>query len=248
MGTFGGGGINVGAIATQMRASMELWFNASIQIIDPNTGAAVWDEYTNTETGGAPTILWSGKARIQPLTGGSQTEAGFTQGSVVSARIQLPLDVEIGLLRKGLQIIVADGGEDSVLQDLSFVISSAINSSYAWNRTVMCDVDVKSVSDSLWSTISGNVSNVALVPIADAVVSSFVYRNGLWELAYETVTDVLGNFELPAVPDIGVVVSAYSALYVRQYWQNESAPATADLVAPVNHIGTTGVDFLMVLD
>ena len=248
MGTFTGTGINVGAIATVMRSSIEIWFNASVQIIDPNTGAASWDEYTNTETGGTPTILWSGKARIQPLNGGSQAEAGFTQGSVVSARVQLPLDVEVGLLRKGLQIIVTDGGEDSVLQDLSFVISSAINSSYAWNRTVMCDVDVKSVSDSLWSTISGNISNVALAPIADAIVSSFVYRNGLWELAYETTTDVLGNFELPATPDVPVVVSAYSALYIRQYWDAQSSPSTATVVTPANHVATSGINFLMVLD
>lgn len=148
MGTFSSGsGINIGAIATTMRESVALWFNASIQIIDPNVGLATWNEYTNTETGGAPTVLWAGNARVQPLRGDSQSEAGFTQGSVVSARIQLPLDVSVGLLRKGLQVIIVDGGEDSVLQNLSFVIASSINSSYAWNRTIMCDVDVKSVSN-----------------------------------------------------------------------------------------------------
>jgi hypothetical protein len=247
LGTFSNSGINVGAIATAMRASVEIWFNASIQIIDPNTGDAVWDEYTNTASGGAPTVLWSGKARIQPMSANSQADVGFSEGSVVSARIQLPLDVSVGLLRKGLQIIVTDGGEDSVLQDLSFVISSAINSSYAWNRTIMCDVDVKSVSDSLWSTISGNVSDVSLMPLADAVVSSYVLRNGLWELMYETTSDVLGNFELPAVPGVDVIVSAYLALYDRQYWDLASTQATATLVNPVNHVGTTGVDFFLAL-
>ena len=247
MGTFAAGGISIGAIASLMRTSVEMWFNASVQIVDPNTGAASWNEYTNTETGGAPTILWSGKARIQPLSSASESTAGFTQGSVVSARVQLPLDVEIGLLRKGLQIIVTDGGEDSVLEDLSFVISSAINSSYAWNRTVMCDVDVKSVSDSLWSTISGNVSNIVSLPIGEAVVSSFVLRNGLYDLAYETTTDALGNFELPATPGVPVIVSAYHALYVRQYWQNKSTPATANAVTPVNHLTSSGINFAMVL-
>jgi len=51
------------------------------------------------------------------------------------------------LIRKGLQVKVTDGGEDHVLESLQFVVSSAVNSSYGWNRTIECDVDVKSVAD-----------------------------------------------------------------------------------------------------
>jgi len=69
------------------------------------------------------------------------------QGAIQGVRVQVPYDPSLPLIRKGLQVKVTDGGQDAVLESIQFVVRSAINSSYGWNRTIECDVDVKSVSN-----------------------------------------------------------------------------------------------------
>ena len=139
--------IDFAKIATEMRTIVARWYNATIQIVDPNTESQVWDPSTNTYTGDSATVLWSGSARIQPLRGASSPNLGVTQGSIQGIRVQVAYDADLSLIRKGLQVKVTGGGEDAVLEDLQFVVSSAINSSYGWNRTIECDVDVKSVAN-----------------------------------------------------------------------------------------------------
>jgi len=64
---------------------------ATIKIYDPNTGAAVYDPVTGTYTT-APTSIYTGKARVQPVRGARATAiAGndtFTQVVLVS----IPID------------------------------------------------------------------------------------------------------------------------------------------------------------
>lgn len=146
MGTFSGS-IDFAATGAVMGLAARQWMNASIQIVDPNTGESTWDEWTNEETGGEPTVLWSGPARIQHLKSETLPNVGFSQESIRGIRVQVPIDVDAGFIRKGLQIVVTDGGNDYELEQLQFVVSSAINSSYAWLRTIECDVDTKSVAN-----------------------------------------------------------------------------------------------------
>lgn len=123
------------------------WMNASIEIVDPNIGDETWNEWTNSSTGGEPTVIWSGPARIQHLKNESLPDVGFSQLSIRGIRVQIPIDAAAGFIRKGLQVIVTNPGNDYALADLQFVITSAINSSYAWLRTLECEVDVKSVAN-----------------------------------------------------------------------------------------------------
>ena len=139
--------IDFAAIALEMRGTVARWYNADIKIIDPNTGDEVWDPETNTYTGNAAVEIYSGKARIQPIRNARTPDLGITQGAIESIRVQVPYDANIGLVRKGLQVQVVTGGQDATLADLQFVVRSGINSSYGWNRTIECDVDVKSVAD-----------------------------------------------------------------------------------------------------
>lgn len=139
--------IDFAKIATEMRGIVARWYNADIKIIDPNVGDEVWDPETNTYTGNAAVEIYSGKARIQPIRNARTPDLGITQGAIESIRVQVPYDATIGLVRKGLQVQVVSGGEDATLADLQFVVRSGINSSYGWNRTIECDVDVKSVAD-----------------------------------------------------------------------------------------------------
>lgn len=138
--------IDFASIAAQMRPTVALWYNASIQIIDPNIENQSWNPVTNTYSGNPATVLWSGSARIQPLREATTPDMTVTQGAVHGIRVQVPYDPALPLVRKGLQVKVIDPGEDAVLATLQFVVRSAINSSYGWNRTIECDVDVKSVA------------------------------------------------------------------------------------------------------
>jgi hypothetical protein len=139
--------IDFASIAAQMRPTVALWYNAEIEIIDPNSGEELWDEYTNEYINDSATVLWSGHARIQHLRDARTPDMVITQGAIHPIRVQVPYDAELPLIRKGLQVKVTDGGEDAVLPTLQFVVRSAINSSYGWNRTIECDVDVRSVAD-----------------------------------------------------------------------------------------------------
>lgn len=248
MGVFANGGINFSAISAEMRGTMAHWFNATIQIVDPNVEDVEWDVYTNTQDAGTPTVLWSGPARVQHLTPNRTPDVAYSQTDIRGIRIQLPYDVEVGLIRKGLQVIVTDGGSDPVLEQLGFVVKSSINSSYAWNRTIECDVDLKSVADSTWATIAGNVSDGDGNPIANAKVRSFHSENSIALLDYETTTDVLGNYELPADAGVGVTVVASKNGFFNQYWELASDSSGATLVTPTNHSETSGIDFVLAVD
>ena len=139
--------IDFAAIAVAMRGTVARWYNAEIQIIDPNTRDQTWDMETNTFTNSPASVLYTGPARIQPIGTDKMPDLGITQGGTRGIRVQVPYDASLPLIRKGLQVKVTNGGEDHVLESLQFVVSSAVNSSYGWNRTIECDVDVKSVAD-----------------------------------------------------------------------------------------------------
>lgn len=136
--------IDFSAISSEMSWVTQRWMNATVTIVDPNLENMTWNEWTNTMTG-SEIELWSGPARVQPIAYYTQQPViGMSQGAVRRIRVQVPLDETRDFVRAGLQLRVTDGGEFADLQNLQFVISSAVNSSYAWLLTIECDVDVKS--------------------------------------------------------------------------------------------------------
>jgi hypothetical protein len=191
-------------------------------------------------------VIWSGPARIQHLKTETTPEVGFSQIGIRGIRLQVPLDEAAGFIRKGLQVIVTDGGNDYELEQLSFVITSAINSSYAWLRTIEAEVDVKSIANSTWSGIAGKVVNASSIAISDATVRTFHFEGGLWISDYETTTDVSGNYELPADAGVPVVVGVIKSGYVTQFYNNKVSQATANTVTPVNHVETQSINFTLV--
>ena len=137
--------IDFAAIAVEMRGAVARWYNADIQIIDPNLREQTWNMATNSYGTNTETIIYSGKARVQPIRATLEPDVTIGQAGIRGVRIQVPYDASVGLVRKGLQVRVTDGGEDSVLETIKFVVKSGINSSYGWNRTIECEADVKSV-------------------------------------------------------------------------------------------------------
>jgi hypothetical protein len=247
MGVFNSS-INFTKIGTEMSKTYNQWLNASIQIVDPNVASGTWNEWTNQKVGGGPSVIWSGSARIQQLVSDRMYEVGFSQTAIRGIRVQVPLDVNQGFIRKGLQIVVTDGGNDYELEQLQFVITSAINSSYAWGRTIEAEVDMKSVANSTWSSIAGNVKSELDEPISGATIRSFHHEDNLWIMDYETTTDVYGNYSLPADASVAVAVVAVANTYLTNYYDGQSDFASADLITPTNHNETSGIDFVLVVD
>ncbi len=246
MGTFTGGSIDFAAISTEMRSTMLPWMNGTIQIVDPNIGEQEWNAFTNEYSTDTVEVLWQGPARIQHLSAETMPYVGSSQISVRGIRLQVPMDAELGFVRKGLQVIVIDGGSDPELEQLQFVVTSSVNSSYAWGKTIECEVDVKSVANSTWSGIAGTVTNATSQAIANATVRSFHHEDNLWIMDYETTTDVLGNYELPADAGVPVALVASATGFVTEYYNNASGFSTANTVTPTNHIETQNIDFELV--
>lgn len=137
--------IDFAAISSEMATIAQRWFNATIEIVDPDVEGQTWNPATNTYTGSSETVLWSGEARVQPLGVGENPQAdyGFSSAGIRRVRIQVKLDPSRNFIRKGLRVRVTDGGTDVELEQLDFVVTNAVNSSYAWLRTIECDADVK---------------------------------------------------------------------------------------------------------
>lgn len=246
MGTFTSGAVDFASVSAQMASTMLSWMNATVQIVDPNTADAEWDPFTNEYVGGEATVLWQGPARIQQLKNEKLPEVGYSQVSIRNIRLQVPMSPDLEFVRKGLQVVVLDGGSDTDLEQLQFVVTSAINSSYAWVRTIECEVDVKSVANSTWSSIAGTVRNATYQAIANATVRSFHHEDNLWIMDYETTTDSLGNYSLPADAGVPVALVASATGFVTEYYNNASGFSTANTVTPTNHIETQNIDFELV--
>ena len=228
-----------------MAATALPWMNGFIQIVDPNTEDSIWDPFTNEYINGGSTVLWSGPARIQHLANESMPNVGSVQTGIRGIRLQIPIDAAAGFIRKGLQIVVTDAGNDYELEQLQFVVTSAINSSYAWLRTIECEVDVKSVANATWSSVAGTVQSSTSNAIAGAVVRSFHHEDDLWIMDYETTTDVLGNYEIPADAGVPITVVASAAGYITSYFDGAASFSLATTITPVNHEETQNIDFVL---
>ena len=144
MGAFARGGPNFPAISEVMADATSLWMNASIEIYDPNLRDLQWDEWTNEMSDNA-ILVWSGIARVQPIRNADvQTPSvGFATSSLRRVRIQAPLDPERDYIRPGFLVKVKDATLFPDLEELDLIVTTALNSTYAWLTTIDCDVNAK---------------------------------------------------------------------------------------------------------
>ena len=144
--------IDFAKIALEMRAIVARWYNAEVEIVDPNTRDLndEWDPVTNTYAASTDVTVWSGSARVQPIRSTSTPDIQIAQGAVRAIRVQIPMngtESDAGFIQKGMRVRITNGGENPQLEELEFVVRSSVNSSYGWNQTIECDVDLKSVAN-----------------------------------------------------------------------------------------------------
>jgi len=119
---------------------VESGFNlAEIQIFDSNISDSVYNATANTWTG-SRTVIWSGSARIQPL--GKPTNRANTGNptSVTELEVHFNYPGTIDIL-PGYQIFVTSSPYNPPLTNMILTVRSSVNSSNAWNRVLLCEVD-----------------------------------------------------------------------------------------------------------
>jgi len=126
-----------------MREVVEGTFNARIQIVDPKVSTGEYNRTTNTISGQDEVVLWEGPARIQAMRWPGLSSA---RGDTISMRtvvFHIPYDAHQlpQLVRDGMRIRVIDGGLASDFERGLFVVTTSVNTSYAWDGRIETTMD-----------------------------------------------------------------------------------------------------------
>lgn len=114
-------------------------FNAVVTIKEPDV-LGTYDPVLNTRTGGSvgATLISSRAARVQHV--GQPRERNDGNGWSTERRIRMQFEILPGdpVIPKGVVAVVENGGEDPQLEEFTYQVLNAINSSHAALRTVEC--------------------------------------------------------------------------------------------------------------
>lgn len=135
--------INIRAISEAMQPVVEDWFDSTIQIIDPNITAGTFNRMTNTTTGRNPEVLWEGPARIQAMRWPNVATTRQEAVSIRTVVFHIPVSDEIDpeFIQEGFRVHVLTSDMSPELAHGLYVITSSINSSYAWDRRIETMMD-----------------------------------------------------------------------------------------------------------
>lgn len=134
--------------ATHNRGVQSSLFTTSIEIFDPNISDAVYNATTNAWTGERE-IIWTGKARIQPMSKPSDRNGKMNLTSVQEVEVHIDLKGNtlagsVGVMpdiRPNTQIFVTESALDDTLTKFVYNVRSVLNSSHPWHRVLICEVD-----------------------------------------------------------------------------------------------------------
>jgi hypothetical protein len=134
-------------IAKEMRKSSALWYNAIIEIFDPNIRDLEWDVITNTYSNNPESVIWQGRARVQPIRRPLLGRTSFMETDIREVRFQVEYEEDMPDFKPGMRVRVLESSVEPGVMDFTYIVKSAINSSYGWNRTIECDTDLSGTSD-----------------------------------------------------------------------------------------------------
>lgn len=116
-------------------------------IYHQDLGDRVYDPVANTWDSTA-TEIWTGAARIQPLSASSQRTVMTNDTFVRQVQVQIDFDESsIADIRPGDYMLVSASPYDATLTKFVYIVRSVINSSNPWQRTLVCEVDMESDPD-----------------------------------------------------------------------------------------------------
>jgi hypothetical protein len=123
---------------------------AQIEIFEPTTATQVYNPTTNTWTVTTDKV-YTGPARIQPIMNAGDEGEDYNPSIFQNVKIQISngrntLAGSSGVIpdiRSNYQIRVTSSPNNANLQKFIFVVTSVLNSSNAWERTLLCKVDIE---------------------------------------------------------------------------------------------------------
>lgn len=112
---------------------------AQVEVFNPDTSASVYDAEANTWDS-TKTTIWSGSARVQPKTSNTSLNSGMNPTDIGEVYMHLA-DVGTADIRPGHQIFVTSCAANPQLVNFIYTVKGSVNSSNAWNRVLLCEVD-----------------------------------------------------------------------------------------------------------
>lgn len=113
---------------------------AIVEIINPNTSGGIYDPVTNKWLAD-PEILYSGKARVQPLRSASRASVPGASTTTQTILISLPVETLSIPLEVSYVVRVTNGGLNPDLLRYQYRIKELMDSSNPIERTLQCEVD-----------------------------------------------------------------------------------------------------------
>lgn len=125
-----------------------------VEIYMESLGERTYDPVTNTWDSGA-TVIWSGKARLQPTKISSERNIPGNPSFVRQVQVQIDFhknlvedsDGEMADIRPGNYMLVTASPLDPTLTKFVYIVRTVMGSSNPWQRTLTCEVDMESDPD-----------------------------------------------------------------------------------------------------
>lgn len=122
---------------------------AQVEIYNQGTATQVYDAETNTWSG-TKTILYTGPARVQPVNAVSEVQDSYNPTAIKTVRVQLPYNKntadeasgEMPDIRPNDRMLVTSS-PNAALSKFIYIVTDVLNSSNAWERTLVCRVDAE---------------------------------------------------------------------------------------------------------
>jgi hypothetical protein len=123
---------------------------AQVEVYNPDSTGQTYDPVTNTWTGDK-LISYTGPARVQQI--GNAGDAGDTYNPTLfqNVRVEIPFGKNtltgsngvVPDIRPNDRLVVTSSPYNDVLTKFVFSVVGVINSSNAWERTLLCRVDTE---------------------------------------------------------------------------------------------------------
>ena len=123
---------------------------ATVDIYNPASGDQEYNAESNTWTG-TTTPLYTGPARIQPVASVTETTLEYNPTTIQNVRVILPygkntIEDSEGIvpdIRPNDRMRVTASPYNTNLEKFIYVVIGVLNSSNAWERTLLCRVDTE---------------------------------------------------------------------------------------------------------
>lgn len=123
---------------------------AQVEIYNPATGSQAYDATTNTWSGTA-TQLYNGRARVQPIGAAGDTGDTYNPTLFQTVKVQIAYNkneitgatAAMPDIRPNDRMRITSSTYNESLTKFIYVVTGVLNSSNAWERTLLCRVDIE---------------------------------------------------------------------------------------------------------